>query len=72
MKKIIIDNKEIQYLIVNERGNVLESGEEESLETFKGSKVILETVEVGKPLSLTFNGKKIVELNYKTVEIWAL
>ena len=65
--KIDIDNKEIKYLIVNERGRVIETGEE--FDTFQDTKVDLKSIEVGKRLRITFNNKVWAQLNYKTISI---
>lgn len=68
MTKIDIDNKEIKYLIVNERGRVIETGEE--FDTFQDTKVDLNSIEIGKRLKLTFNNKVWTQLNYKTINVW--
>ena len=67
--KILIDNNEIQYLIVNERGKVLESGEEKGLDTFQDTFVDLSSVKVGKEPRITFRRKKDVYtfLNYRVL-----
>ena len=67
MTKIEIQNKEIQYLIVNKKGRVIETGEE--FDTFQDTKVDLKSIEVGKRLRITFNNKVWTELNYKTISI---
>ena len=46
MTKTEIQNSEIKYLIVNEKGRVIETGEE--FDTFQGTKVDLKSIEVGK------------------------
>lgn len=68
MTKIDIDNNEIKYLIVNERGRVIETGEE--FDTFQDTKVDLNSIEIGKRLKLTFNNKVWTQLNYKTINVW--
>lgn len=68
MTKIDIDNNEIKYLIVNERGRVIETGEE--FDTFQDTKVDLNSIEIGKRLRLTFNNKVWTQLNYKTINVW--
>jgi hypothetical protein len=68
MTKIDIDNNEIKYLIVNEKGRVIETGEE--FDTFQDTKVDLNSIEIGKRLKLTFNNKVWTQLNYKTVNVW--
>jgi hypothetical protein len=68
MTKIDIDNKEIKYLIVNEKGRVIETGEE--FDTFQDTKVDLNSIEIGKRLKLTFNNKVWTQLNYKTINVW--
>jgi hypothetical protein len=68
MTKIDIENKEIQYLIVNEKGRVIETGEE--FDTFQDTKVDLNSIEIGKRLKLTFNNKVWTQLNYKTINVW--
>ena len=68
MTKIDIANKEIKYLIVNEKGRVIETGEE--FDTFQDTKVDLNSIEIGKRLKLTFNNKVWTQLNYKTINVW--
>ena len=68
MTKIDIDNNEIKYLIVNERGRVIETGKE--FDTFQDTKVDLNSIEIGKRLKLTFNNKVWTQLNYKTINVW--
>jgi hypothetical protein len=68
MTKIDIDNKEIKYLVVNEKGRVIETGEE--FDTFQDTKVDLNSIEIGKRLKLTFNNKVWTQLNYKTINVW--
>ena len=67
MTKIEIQNSEIKYLIVNEKGRVIETGEE--FDTFQDTKVDLKSIEVGKRLRIIFNNKVWTELNYKITEI---
>ena len=67
MTKIDIDNKEIKYLIVNERGRVIETGEE--FDTFQDTKVDLSSIKLGRRLRITFNNKVWTELNYKVINI---
>ena len=68
MTKIEIQNSEIKYLIVNEKGRVIETGEE--FDTFQDTKVDLNSIEIGKRLKLTFNNKVWTQLNYKTINVW--
>ena len=67
MTKIDIDNKEIKYLIVNERGRVIETGEE--FDTFQDTKVDLSSIKLGRRLRITFNNKVWTELNYKVINL---
>lgn len=67
MTKIDIDNNEIKYLIVNERGRVIETGEE--FDTFQDTKVDLSSIKLGRRLRITFNNKVWTELNYKVINI---
>ncbi len=65
---IHLDSKEINYLVLDHRGRVIESGEKE-IDSLFGALVDLNSVEYGKELSLTFNGDVYTELNYKTTKI---
>ena len=67
MTKIEIQNSEIKYLIVNERGRVIETGEE--FDTFQDTKVDLSSIKLGRRLRITFNNKVWTELNYKVNNI---
>lgn len=53
--QIIIDNEEIGYLIVDEKGKIIETGEEEGLDTFHFTVVDLNSIEVGKYPRICFN-----------------
>lgn len=53
--KITIDNKEIGYFIIDENGRVLETGEEEGLDTFGSTIVDIKSVRKGGYLKLCFN-----------------
>lgn len=55
-KKVIIDSKEIKYLIVEPTGRIIESGEKEGEnDTFENSFVNMEKLEVGKKINISFN-----------------
>ncbi len=56
--KIIVDNKEINYFLIDEGGRVLETGEEEGLNTFRSTVIDLESLEIGGYLKLCFNINK--------------
>lgn len=53
--KITIDNKEIGYFIIDENGRVLETGEEEGLDTFGSTMIDLKSIKKGSYLKLCFN-----------------
>ena len=53
--KLTIDNKEINYFIINESGKIIETGEEEGFDTFTSVMVDLKSIEAGKHLKLCFN-----------------
>ena len=53
--KIFVDNKEINYLLINENGRVLETGEEEGFDTFSSALVDLKSIKIGGYLKLCFN-----------------
>ena len=56
--KLTIDNKEINYFIINESGKIIETGEEEGFDTFSSALVDLKSIEIGKYLKLCFNPYK--------------
>ena len=53
--KITIDNKEINYFIINESGKIIETGEEEGFDTFTSVMVDLKSIEKDKHLKICFN-----------------
>lgn len=62
--KIFIDNKEIDYIVISETGRIVETGEKnlitedgktEPANTFSGTYVKLNSIRVGKPLTVCFN-----------------
>lgn len=71
LTKIYVDNKEIDYLTINSKGRVVESGEK-GADTFIGTMIKTDSVEVGKRVELTFNDSVYTKLNYRTVKIETL
>lgn len=68
MKKIFLDSKLIKYFIVDARGKIIKTGDR-TPSTWEGTTVKLDSLEVGEPLELTFNGKVYTKLNYNTTKI---
>lgn len=56
--KIIINNKEIQYFIIDDKGTIKKTGEEEGLETFQFAVMDLDSIKVGEYPKICFNPKQ--------------
>jgi hypothetical protein len=71
MKIVSINNKEINYLIIDtEKALIKGSGEDlESSDTFLNCKVDLNSLVVGNRIRLSMNGTHWVTLNYKITKI---
>lgn len=71
MKKIFIDNKSINYLIVNELGKVIETGEDAAInDTFEDTLVDMNKLEVGVPLNVSFNAGLYERRNSSLEGVW--
>ena len=68
MKKVSVASRIIKYFVVDARGKIIKTGDR-TPSTWEGTTIKLDSLEVGEPLELTFNGKVYTKLRYNTTKI---